>query len=77
MVFAVSQVGVPKLACREVFACLGAICIGFTSWTRLIALAETRPFEPGGVEESPSYQFLQPGRRKDTACRLHHRIGSR
>ncbi|RXH39510.1 hypothetical protein [Bradyrhizobium zhanjiangense] len=54
VVFAVSQIGVPSLAWREVFACLGAVCIGVTSWTRLIVLAETRPFEPGGVVESPS-----------------------
>ncbi|RXG85676.1 hypothetical protein [Bradyrhizobium zhanjiangense] len=54
VVFAVSQIGVSSLAWREVFACLGAVCIGVTSWTRLIVLAETRPFEPGRVVESPS-----------------------
>ena len=54
VVFALSQIGVPSLAWREVFACLGAVCIGVTSWTRLIVLAKTRPFEPGGVVESPS-----------------------
>ncbi|UWU75404.1 hypothetical protein N2603_36030 [Bradyrhizobium huanghuaihaiense] len=54
VVFALSKIGVPSLAWREVFACLGAVCIGVTSWTRLIILAETRPFEPGGVAESPS-----------------------
>lgn len=54
VVFALSQIGVPSLAWREVFACLGAVCIGVTSWTRSIVLAETRPFEPGGVAESPS-----------------------
>lgn len=54
VVFALSKIGVPSLAWREVFACLGAVCIGVTSWTRSIVLAETRPFEPGGVAESPS-----------------------
>ena len=54
MVLALSQIGVPSLAWREVFACLGAVCIGVTSWTRLMALAETRPLEPGGVVENPS-----------------------
>lgn len=54
VVFALSQIGVSSLAWREVFACLGAVCIGVTSWTRLIVLGETRPFEPGGVVESPS-----------------------
>ncbi|QOZ13038.1 hypothetical protein SAMN05192541_15522 [Bradyrhizobium arachidis] len=54
VVFAVSHIGVPSLAWREVFACLGAVCIGVTSWTRLIVLAKTGPFEPDGVVENPS-----------------------
>ncbi|SFN38329.1 hypothetical protein SAMN05216573_11282 [Bradyrhizobium sp. Rc3b] len=54
VVFAVSQIGVPSLAWSEVFACLGAVCIGVTSWTRLMVLAETRPLEPSGVVENPS-----------------------
>jgi hypothetical protein len=54
VVFAVCHIGVPSLAWREVFACLGAVCIGVTSWTRLTVLAETRPLEPGGVVENPS-----------------------
>ncbi|WFU45199.1 hypothetical protein QA640_33175 [Bradyrhizobium sp. CB82] len=43
VVFAVSHIGVPSLAWREVFACIGAVCIGVTSWKRLMVLAETRP----------------------------------
>ncbi|WP_335339438.1 hypothetical protein [Bradyrhizobium sp. CCGE-LA001] len=54
VVFAVSDIGVPSLAWREVFACLGAVCIGLTSWTRLMVLAKPRQFEPGGVVENPS-----------------------
>lgn len=54
VVFALSPIGAPSLAWREVVACLGAVCIGLTSWMRLFILAETRPFEPGGVVESPS-----------------------
>ena len=54
VVFALSSIGMRSLAWREVFACLGAVCIGLTSWMRLFVLAETRPFEPGGVVESPS-----------------------
>ncbi|WP_026202107.1 hypothetical protein [Bradyrhizobium sp. WSM2793] len=54
VVLAVSHIGVPSLAWREVFACLGAVCIGVTSWTRLMILAETRPFETGGVVENRS-----------------------
>ncbi|SFP20511.1 hypothetical protein SAMN05216330_10610 [Bradyrhizobium sp. Ghvi] len=54
VIFAVSQIGVPSLVWREVFACLGAVCIGVTSWTRLMILAETRPIESGRVVENPS-----------------------
>ncbi|MGY3235604.1 MULTISPECIES: hypothetical protein [unclassified Bradyrhizobium] len=54
MVFAVSQIGVPSLAWREVFACLGAVCIGLSSWTRLMVLTKSRPLESGGVVENLS-----------------------
>ncbi|MGY8632112.1 hypothetical protein RAD15_06410 [Bradyrhizobium sp. 14AA] len=54
VVFAVSQIGVPSLAWREVFACLGAVCIGVTSWARLMVLAEARRLAPSGVVENPS-----------------------
>ncbi|SPP92682.1 MULTISPECIES: hypothetical protein [Bradyrhizobium] len=54
VVFALSQIGAPSLAGRDVFACLGAVCIGLTSWTRLMVLAKPRPFEPGEVVENPS-----------------------
>ncbi|UFX46442.1 MULTISPECIES: hypothetical protein [Bradyrhizobium] len=54
VVFVLSHIGVPSLAWREIFACLGAVCIGVTSWTRLMVLAKPRPFEPGGVVENPS-----------------------
>jgi hypothetical protein len=54
VVLAVSHIGVPSLAWREVFACLGAVCIGVTSWTRLMVLANTGPFGSAGVVENPS-----------------------
>ncbi|WP_375778588.1 hypothetical protein ACE103_05355 [Bradyrhizobium sp. ma5] len=54
VVFALSQIGVLSMVWREVFACLGVVCIGVTSWTRLMILAETRPIEPGGVVEISS-----------------------
>lgn len=55
VVFAVSHIGVPSLAWREVFACLGAVCIGLTSWTRLMmVLARTGPLEARGVVDNPS-----------------------
>ncbi|RXH41568.1 hypothetical protein [Bradyrhizobium zhanjiangense] len=52
--FALSRTGMPSSAWREIFACLGAVCIGVTSWTRLMILVETRSIGPGGVVENPS-----------------------
>ncbi|WFU26808.1 hypothetical protein QA649_11555 [Bradyrhizobium sp. CB1717] len=54
VVFAVSQIGVLSLTWREVFACLGAVCVGVTAWMRLIALAETARSSGMGVVENPS-----------------------
>jgi hypothetical protein len=45
VVFAMSQIGVPSLAWREIFACLGAVFIGGTAWTRLTIFTETRPLD--------------------------------
>lgn len=47
VVFVMSQFSVPSLVWREVFACLGAIFIGGTAWTRLTILTETRPLDLG------------------------------
>ncbi|WP_425988555.1 hypothetical protein [Afipia sp. DC4300-2b1] len=47
VVFAMSQIGVPSLAWREIFACLGAIFIGGTAWTRLTIFTEIRPLDSG------------------------------
>ena len=46
---AMAQIGVPSLAWQEVFACLGAVFIGGTAWTRLTIFMEPDPLEPGGV----------------------------
>ena len=47
VVLAMAQIGVPSLAWQEVFACLGAVFIGGTAWTRLTVFTEPRPVEPG------------------------------
>ena len=44
VVFAMSQLGVPSLV-REIFACLGAVFIGGTAWTRLTIFTKTRPLD--------------------------------
>ena len=58
VVFAMSQLGMPSLAWREVFACLGAVFIGGTALTRLAVFAEPRPFETGGVMRSAPHASL-------------------
>ena len=65
LVYALSQIAMPSPASREVFACLGAVCVAGTSWTRLTVFAEARPFEPVGAVEKPSHQFLRPPRARD------------
>ncbi|WP_027571476.1 hypothetical protein [Bradyrhizobium sp. WSM1743] len=62
--FAVSQIGMPSLAWREIFACLGAICVGGTAWTRLAAFVEPRPFELGRAVENPSQPILSAASRE-------------
>jgi hypothetical protein len=47
VVFAMAQIGAPSLSWQEVFACLGALFIGGTAWTRLTVYRETRPVELG------------------------------
>ena len=47
VVLAMAQIGVPSLFWREVFACVGAVFIGGTAWTRLAVFTEPRAVEPG------------------------------
>ena len=43
---AMAQFGVPSPVWQHVFACLGAILIGGTAWTRLTVFTEPRPLDP-------------------------------
>ncbi|MDH2347743.1 hypothetical protein [Bradyrhizobium sp. SSUT77] len=52
VMFALSQIGVPSLAWREAFACVGAVCIGGTAWARLTIFAKTCPSKSVGVVEN-------------------------
>lgn len=45
-VLGLSQIGVPSLLWREVFAWIGAIVIGCTAWTRMTVLADPLPLRP-------------------------------
>ncbi|QOG23234.1 hypothetical protein [Bradyrhizobium sp. SEMIA] len=62
--FALSQIGMPSLAWREILACLGAVCIGGTTWARLTAFAEPRPLELAGLVENPSHPVLPTATRE-------------
>ncbi|WP_342724141.1 hypothetical protein AAFG07_34450 [Bradyrhizobium sp. B097] len=65
VVSALSQIGVPSLAWREVFACLGALYIGGASWVRLTAFTESGAFEQAGLVGRPSRPILTGARRGD------------
>jgi hypothetical protein len=64
VVFAMSQVGVPSLIWREVFACIGAVFIGGTAWTRLTILNETRPLGSGTAVGSDPQPVLTAAAHK-------------
>ncbi|MBV9982830.1 MAG: hypothetical protein JO365_23040 [Bradyrhizobium sp.] len=59
-----SQIGVPSLAWRQVFAYLGAAFIGATAWTRLTVFAEPRPSESGRLMENTSHSVLTAAARE-------------
>jgi hypothetical protein len=54
-----SQIGVPSLIWREVFAWIGAIFIGGTAWTRMTALTEPLPLRPDGTAPNELSQLSQ------------------
>ncbi|WP_312017010.1 hypothetical protein [Bradyrhizobium jicamae] len=64
VVFALSQIGVPSPTWREVFACLGAVCVGGAAWMRRTVFAETHPLEPGGMVQNPSRPILTRATRE-------------
>jgi hypothetical protein len=58
VVFVISQVGVPSLTWREVFACIGAVFIGGTAWTRLTIYTVVRPLDSGTAVASDPQPVL-------------------
>jgi hypothetical protein len=64
VVLIMSQIGVPSLAWREAFACLGAVFIGSTAWTRLTVFAEPRPLGTGGVVKNTPQPVLTAAARE-------------
>ena len=69
-VLGLSQIGVPSLVWREVFAWIGAIFIGGTAWTRMTALAEPLPLRPGGAARNEPQPALAAATRKEQGLRL-------
>lgn len=67
VVFGLSQIGVPSLAWREVFASLGAVCIGGTAWTRSTVFAETRRRSRPGWWRMRLNRFSEPPRTSGEA----------
>jgi hypothetical protein len=63
-VFAMSQIGVPSLVWREIFACLGALFIGGTAWTRLTIFSEARPLDSGRAVGSDPQPVLTAAAHK-------------
>jgi hypothetical protein len=64
VVFAMSQIGVPSLVWREIFACLGGAFIGGTAWTRLTVFTETRPLDADGAVGSDPRPVLTAAAHK-------------
>ena len=64
VVLVMSQIEVPSMAWREVFACLGAVFIGGTAWTRLTVFAAPSPSEPGRVVENAPQPVLTTATRE-------------
>jgi hypothetical protein len=61
---AMAQIGVPSLVWQEVIACVGAVCIGGTAWTRLAVYRETRPVEPGRAISDVPHPVLAAATRE-------------
>jgi len=63
-VLGLSQIGVPSLVWREVFAWIGALIIGGTAWAQVMVLAEPLPLRPGGVPQNESQPLLTGATRQ-------------
>jgi hypothetical protein len=83
-VLGLSQIGVPLLIWREVFAWIGALFIGGTAWMRMTVFAEPLPLRPGGASQHGPRPVLtaaalqtndrQPARLSDRAKPLKSRL---
>ncbi len=56
-VFGISQIGVPSLLWRDVFASVGALVIGSTAWTRMTVLADAFPLRAAHAGSDDSHSL--------------------
>jgi hypothetical protein len=63
-VLGLSQIGVPSLFWREVFAWIGAIFIGGTAWARMAIFADPLPLRPGRASQNESQPTLTAATRE-------------
>jgi hypothetical protein len=58
LALAMTHFGVPSPVWQQVFACIGAVFIGGTAWTRLTTLAEPRPLDSNAAVGSDPQPVL-------------------
>jgi hypothetical protein len=63
-VLGLSQIGVPSLIWREVFAWIGAIFVGGSAWARMTVFAEPLPLRPGGAPQNEPQPLLTAATRE-------------
>ena len=63
-VLGLSQIGVPALFWRELFAWIGAISIGGTAWVRMTVFAEPLPLRRGGTSRNEPQPVLTAATRE-------------
>ena len=63
-VLGLSQIGVPSLVWREVFAWIGALFIGGTAWGQMTVFAEPFPLRPSGTSQSEPQPVLTAATRQ-------------
>jgi hypothetical protein len=64
LALAMAHLGVPSPVWQQVFACLGAVLIGATAWTRLTILTELRPLDSNAAVESGPQPVLAAATRQ-------------
>jgi hypothetical protein len=64
VVLGLSQIGVPSLIWREVFAWIAAMVIGGTAWARMTVFAELLPLWPSGASRNGPQPVLTAATRE-------------